>query len=344
MSRDPLQFCVRILPAVSRTFAVNIRVLSGDLHRAVLTAYLFCRVVDTAEDSEELPPVLRRALLDSYGAIFSEHKYDSDTIHSWVRTWGKLDPENPEHQLISNLEDVVTVFLALPPDVRLAIAECVSEMAAGMSLTVERKRQLQEQLFVLQSWDELKLYCHYVAGTVGNLLTRLFTIYTPHLDAASHERLRQLGPSFALGLQLTNIIKDCRADHQRGWCYIPADRLADFGINADEMFDPAFARPAMDTLNALMRTTASCLEDALEYTLTLPPTEIRMRLFNLWSLFFAVRTLRLAWDNPAVLDDSRKVKISRFEVYLTLLQTTVCVRSDGALRRLFRGLRRTIPK
>jgi farnesyl-diphosphate farnesyltransferase len=344
MARDPLQFCVRILPAVSRTFAVNIRVLKGDLHHAVLTAYLFCRIVDTAEDSEDIPAQLRVALLDSYGSIFASRKFDSATINTWVGSWHNLDPDNPEHQLIAGLQDVVNVFLTLPVEVQSPIAECVAEMAQGMRETVERRRQQQNSLFVLQTFEELKRYCHYVAGTVGHLLTRLFTYYTPDLEPVNHERLLTLGPSFALGLQLTNIIKDCRADHLRGWCYIPADRLADFGINAEEMFNPAFAQPAIDTLNSLMRTTAACLEEALEYTLTLPSSEVRMRLFNLWSLFFAIRTLRAAWNNPALLDASRKVKISRFEVYLTLVQTSLCVRSDRALRRLFRGLRSTIPR
>ena len=54
MQGDPFRFCVEILPQVSRTFAINIRILTGDLHRSILCAYLFCRIVDTAEDSEQL--------------------------------------------------------------------------------------------------------------------------------------------------------------------------------------------------------------------------------------------------------------------------------------------------
>ena len=39
-----------VLPRVSRTFAINIRVLRGSLGDAVRTAYLMCRVADTLED------------------------------------------------------------------------------------------------------------------------------------------------------------------------------------------------------------------------------------------------------------------------------------------------------
>ena len=65
-----LKFCVEILPQVSRTFAINIRVLKGELYRAVLVAYLFCRIVDTVEDAEDLSIDLRNRLLDEYMAFF----------------------------------------------------------------------------------------------------------------------------------------------------------------------------------------------------------------------------------------------------------------------------------
>ena len=47
-------YCQKTLPKVSRTFALNIRCLKGSLHRGVLSAYLFCRIVDTVEDAPEL--------------------------------------------------------------------------------------------------------------------------------------------------------------------------------------------------------------------------------------------------------------------------------------------------
>ncbi len=343
MTGEPLLFCNRILPGVSRTFAINIRVLSGDLHRAVLCAYLFCRVVDTAEDSEHLSPALRIALLESYRTIFSKHRFDPDSIHVWIQSWGALDTANPEHQLIAGLQNVVEVFRALPEPSRLAIESCVTEMSAGMCETVARKQTLNENLFTLSSIEDLNRYCHYVAGTVGKMLTELFIINLPELAEPERARLRSSGPSFALGLQMTNIIKDCHADFQRGWCYLPAGVMAEYGVHASEFFTPAFARPAQDVLNHLIRRTAHHLDVALDYTLTLPPSSVRLRLFNLWSLFFAIRTLRRAWNNPALLTELNKVKISRFEVYLTILQTAAAVRSDTILRWSYRRIRRVIP-
>jgi farnesyl-diphosphate farnesyltransferase len=47
-------FCDAMLPKVSRTFAICIRLLPSDLEHPVLVAYLLCRVADTIEDTPDI--------------------------------------------------------------------------------------------------------------------------------------------------------------------------------------------------------------------------------------------------------------------------------------------------
>lgn len=344
MNPDPFKFCVEILPAVSRTFAINIRILKGDLHKSVLCAYLFCRIVDTAEDSEHLSYEQRASLLETYKSIFAAGLFPASDMQNWIAGWGKLDPASPEHRLILHLQTVVDLFLQLPPPVRQIVQACVVEMSEGMRATVTRKHQLGGELFTLANMADLENYCHYVAGTVGKMLTDLFILNLPELPVAEAERLRTLGPAFALGLQMTNIIKDCHSDYLRGWCYLPADLMQSHGVDSVSFFHPAFRRPAQSTLNDLIKKAASCLDDALDYTLAIPAPQVRLRLFNLWSLFFAINTLQLAWDNPALLHGKVRVKISRFKVYAIMAQTIICVRSDYLLRKLFNRAGSRIPR
>ncbi len=56
-------FCNEILPKVSRTFALTIRLLPPDLEHPVLLAYLLCRIADTIEDTADLPGSDKDALL-----------------------------------------------------------------------------------------------------------------------------------------------------------------------------------------------------------------------------------------------------------------------------------------
>ena len=108
-----LHFCITILPKVSRTFAINIRVLKGGLYRAVLSAYLFCRIVDTVEDAERLPLDLRNQLLDEYIATFKTRDFRPERLAGWNSRFGALNLADPEQALIHDLPKVVEVFLSL---------------------------------------------------------------------------------------------------------------------------------------------------------------------------------------------------------------------------------------
>src|SRR5215204_4691761 len=75
--RDPRvaeadQFAREILPPVSRTFALSIRLLPGALGRAVRTAYLLCRIADTIEDEPRLPAPEKAVLFDELLRCFDD--------------------------------------------------------------------------------------------------------------------------------------------------------------------------------------------------------------------------------------------------------------------------------
>ncbi|MEO7713360.1 MAG: squalene/phytoene synthase family protein, partial [Gemmatimonadaceae bacterium] len=69
---DAERFGRDILPEVSRTFALSIRVLPGALGRSVLAAYLLCRIADTLEDEPRMPADAKAALLDELLRCFDD--------------------------------------------------------------------------------------------------------------------------------------------------------------------------------------------------------------------------------------------------------------------------------
>jgi farnesyl-diphosphate farnesyltransferase len=274
-------------------------------------------------------------------AFFETPSLDPRRLSEWIALFGNLDPSDPQQRLIQDSSSVFTVYSDLPPSTRAIICDCVLKMAVGMKKTVNRRPQ--ESFHFLQTMDDLEEYCYYVAGTVGIMLTRLFATYSQSLKPSAAQKMADLQLSFALGLQMTNIIKDCTEDYQRGWCYIPANLAAKFGVPIAEFLAPQHQQQSLATLDHLISMTARHLDDALNYTLLLPRSEIRMRLFNLWSLFFAVRTLSKAWHNKDLLSREVKVKISRCDVYITLIQTALLVISNTLLRRLYHRFRNRIP-
>ncbi|MGD0403734.1 MAG: squalene synthase HpnC [Candidatus Acidiferrales bacterium] len=73
------------------------------------------------------------------------------------------------------------------------------------------------------TFDRLSEYCYRVAGTVG--LTCL------HVFGFSDPKAPDLAERLGLAFQLTNIIRDVRADFDMGRAYIPAEDLERFGVS-----------------------------------------------------------------------------------------------------------------
>ncbi len=342
-SADSYAYCRGVLPRVSRTFALNIGVLDGELHRAVLCAYLFCRIVDTVEDTPGLDHALRLRLVAEYAELFSTPQLESSPLRNWLALWpGELEP-SCELDLARNAWRVAETFAPLPDPVRATIGQCVREMSLGMQQTLDIPADQRTGLHQLQSQEDLDRYCYYVAGTVGRMLTEVFCFYCPEINESDRRTMLTLDQSFARALQLTNIVKDCARDYRRGWCYLPVELMHRHGVTADQFFNAAAASEALKVLNHLIALAAGDLKAALEFTLLIPPRRRRMRLFNLWSLFFAARTLAKAWNNPALLDPAQPVKISRSAVYRTMAGTILFCADSDRLRAKLNDHLRSIP-
>ena len=309
-------FCRRMLPAVSRTFALTIRLLPPGLEYPVLVAYLLCRIADTIEDSTTLAPALKAKLLES----FREELVPGRVRIGLVREAFK-DHATDDELLAFEYERVMREFFRLPAAQQDAVRPWVQEMSDGMAAFASRPQA------VITDVAELERYCYYVAGTVGHLLTALFVLHDGRMAPARRDALGSLATSFGLGLQLTNIIKDVSDDRRRGASYIPA-----------ELYHQAGGRGPAAVIAPLIAKARGHLTDALEYCTHLPRRQYRMRLFCLTSLYFAIRTLRLAELQPALLDSSRKLKISRGAVYRTLAMSYIVAPVNWLVRAYFRAL------
>jgi farnesyl-diphosphate farnesyltransferase len=194
------------------------------------------------------------------------------------------------------------------------------------------RRGTREGLAALASMAELDRYCYYVAGTVGHLLTGLFQIHHRRMTEGRYRRLEALATSFGLGLQLTNIIKDVADDRRRGWSFVPRDLCEVAGVRPDDLQDPSHGSQARQVMEALIAKAKTHLRDALAYCTTLPTAAYRIRIFCLTSLYFAIRTLRVAERDPRLLDPNHKVKITRGEVYRTVAATHLIAPFDPLVR------------
>ncbi len=296
-------FCDAMLPKVSRTFAICIRLLPPGLDHSVLVAYLLCRIADTIEDSTALDPPSKERLLLAFGQAVGDPKDRAEVVQEAFP-----DPTSDEEQLAHHADLVLHEFRRLPEIQQVAIRPWVQEMSRGMAEFARRKGAARAaQLEALGTVAELDRYCYIVAGTVGHLLTELFHLHSGVWSRARYDRLTARATSFGLGLQLTNIIKDVADDRRRGWSFVPQELCQLAGITPHELHDGRHTVAALRVMHLLIAKAKSHLLDALEYSTLLSHRQYGIRLFCLTSLYFAVQTLHLAERDDRLSRGSRLV-------------------------------------
>ena len=339
----PEDFCRRALPEVSRTFALNIPVLPPPLDLVVTVAYLLCRIADTLEDEARGRVSERAELFHSLGRLVRlEPGWEERSAEFAQRSVEALRPSAPsaEVQLVQGTPIVLEAMRELPEWTHRHIAACVHEMTDGMArMMIALEGGAPQGLPDLR--DTLQ-YCYYVAGTVGVMLTGLF------VDGYDSVRPRKTdlaprAPAFGRALQLTNILKDVREDLDRGFCWLPRTSMERHGIAPGTLLLPENRGAAVAMLDDLVAVARHECDVAFEYSLLLPATEPGLRLFCLWPLLFALRTLALLAHNPAVFETA-PVKIDRGTVMRIMVLTRESITDDHALESLYAECARGLPE
>jgi len=328
-----------ILPAVSRTFALSIAALlprrarqelktgrvraqtfargGAALASDIALAYLLCRLLDTIEDDAALPAKKRAALLRSLGRALADESHTVGALQELGRAAPAIQATPAEREL---LENAAALFARLATqgardESKASVLRHASEMAYGMAECVT-----DDPRGAIQSRADLDRYCHYVAGTVGAMLTELFIARPPICARVFPARraaiMRAHMEAFARGLQLVNIIKDCRKDFAAGRCFIPAETARASGMGYAEFFSEGNDARRRAALKSLLDAAAEDLDRAVMYTRALPRRMWRARLFCVLPIALARATLRLLCAPPKFGSDPVRPRISRRRVAL----------------------------
>ncbi|HMB01437.1 MAG TPA: squalene/phytoene synthase family protein [Spirochaetota bacterium] len=284
-SRD-IAYCRYILPKVSRSFAFNISLLRGQLHLSVLSGYLVCRILDTIEDAPHFKSKTKITLLKSFLKIFNN--YSESGINTWTAKTAKLTAHPAEKELLQNSSRVLRVIQKLPPFYKNELKGPVNRMGQGMAAMLRKHSKGHKA--TIKDENELKKYCYYVAGTVAEFLTGVFTqkIRSPY----RRRYLKLYMNDFGLALQLTNIIKDFQNDNQRNWGYIPRTWYQRFRLQQKDFFCCRYPEKNKKLLSFFIKRIIDYQLKALDYLKAIPRTRVRIRLFCAFALFLAAMTLR----------------------------------------------------
>ena len=187
-----LDYCRQKAAESHSSFLSGFRFLSVEKRNAITVLYAFCRELDDVVDGCTDPNVAQI------------------TLNWWRSDLDKVfNNEMPEHPVHQALKDIRASF-DLPKNEFEALID-------GMQMDLEQARY--------GSFDELKLYCHRVAGVVGRLIARILGF--------SNLKTLEYADKMGLALQLTNIIRDVGEDARQGRIYLPIEEMQKFDVPAN---------------------------------------------------------------------------------------------------------------
>jgi farnesyl-diphosphate farnesyltransferase len=321
------------LPRVSRTFALGVRLLPTRLEAPVRIGYLLCRIADTVEDDLFVTPERKAALLDQFLAGFDDPgeavRFSTCTV--------ELTCDPAYLDLVGSTPHVFLTWRVLDADSRAILRRWVEEMVRGMRRFVLEHRDGIR----IASVGQFREYCYYVAGTVGHLLTELWHAHSPLVGPRTYERLLTDCEAFGEALQTVNILKDIPwdAEHENN-VYIPADLLARVGSSQDAILVQERRAANRDALVPLMQLAQDDIERSLRYIEALPAAAMRIRLFCVLPILFAIATMRELEQTDAMLVPGGAVKIDRAEVKALVVAASTSTLTNPSLRWLVDRVRK----
>ncbi|HEY3245295.1 MAG TPA: phytoene/squalene synthase family protein [Phycisphaerae bacterium] len=327
-----------LLTGVSRTFALSIPELPEPLDSWVTCAYLVCRIVDTLEDRPGLDEAARQRAFDALLSVLGPPV----DVSRWSENgrWGE-NPAGPGPGRVSTVNDPCATLMAssgyvfewltsFPEPAVAAVRRCVTEMIAGLRRTPLPPGH-DEPRILFETIHQLERYCHYAAGAVGLMLTRLFAVHLGEQVFTPNRAKLHAGKRFGRGLQLTNIIKDHPADLRDGRCFIPREALRRFSLTRADLLRPHLP---FEVRRWIVDRALAHLKIALDYTLSIPPAAAGIRRFCLQPLMMAVLTLERVLTHPDITPDDRP-KITRAQVAEVISFSVEYGSHDAAIRAWF---------
>jgi phytoene synthase len=211
--------CERITWSQARNFAYGIRLLPYEKRRGLAVIYAFARRIDDIGDG---------TLPGQQADMPAEQK---------------IADLEAARQAVLNLDGAGGSGASLDDPVLLALAdvkrnfpvpmEAFGELIDGCVADVRGTRY--------ETFEDLHHYCRCVAGSIGRLSLGIFGTGPDHTGHNQQEAAR-LADSLGVALQLTNILRDIREDHENGRVYLPAEDLAKFDIDLDAPSASQFIR------------------------------------------------------------------------------------------------------
>ncbi len=201
------EICRKETQKWAKTFYLGTLLLPQEKRRAIWAIYVWCRRTDE--------------IMDSLEASTKSQDELSDNLDEWEENTRNIFKGNIKSELDSVLLDTIEKY---PQSIQPYL-----DMIDGQRMDLNK--------FRYKDFDELKLYCYRVAGTVGLMTQNVMGIDSAYTSAPWSAMPDPSEAAIALGIanQLTNILRDVGEDRQRGRIYLPQADIEKFNYSEEEL-------------------------------------------------------------------------------------------------------------
>jgi farnesyl-diphosphate farnesyltransferase len=293
----------QFLVLTSRSFSAVIMELHPEMLVAIAVFYLVLRGLDTIEDDTSVPLDVKEPLLRDFKNIIEKDGWN----------WNGNRKEEKDRQLLVEFENVIAEYKSLKPAYRAIIKDMTDKMGNGMADFVVKAAN---DGISVQKIEEYDLYCYYVAGLVGEGLTRLF-VEAKFGNPALLSRPK-LHKSMGLFLQKTNIIRDVREDHDDNRHFWPKEIWSKHVDQFEDLFNPKYKEAALNCNSEMVLNALEHVEDCIFYLAGLREQSV----FNFCAIpqAMAIATLELCFRNYSMFQ--RNVKITKGDACQLMIEST----------------------
>jgi len=296
-----LRRCFDFLDMTSRSFSAVIQELCPELCVPVSLFYLILRGLDTIEDDMTIPFAAKEPLLRDFDKVLEQE--------GW--TFNGNGPNEKDRPLLVEFNVVISEFAKISKVHREIIKDITRKMGNGMA---DYAGDEEHNINGVKTVADYDLYCHYVAGLVGEGLTRLFVAS----DKANPVLLEKgnLSNSMGLFLQKTNIIRDYREDLDDGRAFWPKEIWSRHLEKFSDFAKPENEEAALNCIGEMVLDALRHADECLFYLAGIKERSV----FNFAAIpqVMAIATLALVFRNKDVFQ--KNVKITKGEACQLMLE------------------------
>ena len=201
------EICRKETQQWAKTFYLGTLLLPQEKRKAIWAIYVWCRRTDE--------------IMDSIEASTKSQVELSDNLDEWEENTKNVFKGNIKSELDSVLLDTIEKY---PQSIQPYL-----DMIDGQRMDLNK--------FRYKDFDELKLYCYRVAGTVGLMTQNVMGIDSAYTSAPWSAMPDPSEAAVALGIanQLTNILRDVGEDRHRGRIYLPQADIEKFNYSEEKL-------------------------------------------------------------------------------------------------------------